>query len=398
MTAQRGGIPRRKTKVIRIGSISIGGDELIAIQSMCATRTTDIAATLAQIRLLESVGADLIRIAVDSKKDVEALKVIRQETSSNLVVDLQESFRLAEDIAPMVQKMRYNPGHLHHHWKEVSVSEKVRLIVDAAGANNCALRIGVNFGSIDPNMRIEGQSSMDAAICSALEHCDIVESLGFSNYCVSLKSSDPISVVEINRRFASQRPEVPLHLGVTEAGMLPEGEKKTRFAFEQLLPLGIGDTIRVSLTLPDDQKHQEVLIGRKIVDDIARGDYSATPYTLSYLSEIGRLPHGLNVISCPSCSRVENKAFVQLAQEVKSALSDYNDCNLTVAVMGCRVNGPGETDDADIGLWCAPNHVNLKRGKELVGQFGYDEVIGKMMSEIKYILADEKRSKTIASQ
>ena len=264
------------------------------------------------------------------------------------------------------------------------MQEKVGYIVQTAKANNCALRIGVNFGSIDPSRRAAGQSALEAAILSAQEHCDIVESLGFLNYCVSLKSSDPMAVVEINRRFAALRPEVPLHLGVTEAGLLPEGETKTRRAFEQLLPLGIGDTIRVSLTLPDNQKHQEVLIGRQIVDDISRGVLRSSAYG----SKDTEPAQGLNVISCPSCSRVENRAFVQLAQEVKSALSAYRDRPLTVAVMGCRVNGPGETDDADIGLWCAPNHVNLKRGPELVGQFSYEEVIDKMMVEVDDVLSN----------
>ena len=139
---------QRPTREVAIGSVTIGGTNPIATQSMCATRTTDIAATLAQIHLLERAGADVIRIAIDSKKDVAALKEIRKETTANLVVDLQESYRLAEDVAPFVQKFRYNPGHLHHHQKSVPVADKVAFLVDTAGAHDCAMRIGVNFGSL----------------------------------------------------------------------------------------------------------------------------------------------------------------------------------------------------------------------------------------------------------
>lgn len=365
--------PVRKTREISLGSIKIGGGSPIAVQSMCATKTTDIEATLSQIRMLESVGADLIRVAVDSRQEVEALKVIRQQTVANLVVDLQENFSLACSIAPYVQKLRYNPGHLHHHKRNLSVRDKVAEIVQAAGSNGCAMRIGVNFGSIDPKLRESHQDPRDLALLSAMEHCDMLEREGFKNYCVSLKSSDPYAVININRRFSSMKSEIPLHLGVTEAGLLPDGEVKTRIAFEDLISSGIGDTIRVSLTLPDDKKHLEISIGRKILSDISSGIFRSREVVEE---------SKLNIISCPSCSRVENRAFVALAQKVKDATCQYRNNKLTIAVMGCRVNGPGETDDADFGLWCAPNHVNLKRGKDLLGQFSYDDVVNVLLSEL----------------
>lgn len=372
-------ISSRPTRNVRIGSVEIGGTQPIAVQSMCATRTTDIELTLRQIRLLESAGADVIRIAIDSKKDVEALKQIRKETEANLVVDLQENYRLAEQLAPYVQKIRYNPGHLHHHQRNVPVADKVKFLVDTAAANDCAIRIGVNFGSLDPDKREEAADPLETALISAHEHCELVEKLGFQRYVVSLKSSNPLSVVQIYKRFAEERPEIPLHLGVTEAGMLPDGEIKSRIAFEQLLAIGIGDTVRVSLTLPDDEKDKEVLIGRKIIEDVKAGRFRSVPEFLD---------RGLNVISCPSCSRVENGAFVKLAQEVKRVTEQYQDKKLTIAVMGCRVNGPGETDEADIGLWCGPNFVNLKLGPEKVGAFPYDEVIPRMLEEVERIVAD----------
>lgn len=371
--------PRNKTRSVKVGSIFIGGAHPISVQSMCATRTQDIEATLRQIRLLEEHKADLIRVAIDSKADVEALREIRKETSANLVVDLQESYQLVERVAPLVQKVRYNPGHLHHHQKEKAVNEKVKFIVQHAGAHNCAIRIGVNFGSIDPELKGQVGNSQDAAIESATSHAAMLEELGFTNFVVSLKSSDPNAVIDINKRFSELNPQIPLHLGVTEAGLLPMGEIKTRIAFEQLIAKGIGDTVRVSLTLPFDKKYEEVLIGRQIVEDILAGRFRSVPRFEK---------SGLNIISCPSCSRVENTAFVELAQQVREMAQFAAQRNITIAVMGCRVNGPGETDEADIGLWCAPTHVNLKRKHELVGKFSYEEILGQVKLELDRIMAE----------
>ena len=367
-------LAKRKTRKIPVGSLFIGGDAPIAIQSMCATHTTDIEETLAQIQLLEKTGADLIRIAEKKKKDVQALKELRPQTDANLVVDLQENYRLAKDVAPYVQKIRYNPGHLHHHEREKEVLEKVKFIVDVCKDNDCALRIGVNFGSLDPSLKEAVEDPMDVALRSAFHHVEMVEGFDFNRFVVSLKSSDPLKVVGIYKKFAAERPDIPLHLGVTEAGMLPEGEIKSRVAFEQLLAVGIGDTLRVSLTLPNSEKYKEIEIGKQIVEDVQAGRFRSVPEFLG---------KGLNVISCPSCSRVENGAFVELAQEVKKVTEAVKDKNITIAVMGCRVNGPGETDHADLGLWCGPTHVNLKRGSEKIGAFAYDEVIPRLLEEIE---------------
>ena len=213
-------IPPRKTRTIRVRDLAIGGAAPIAVQSMAATRTQDVAATLRQVRLLEAAGADLIRIAVDGKKDVEALARIRAETDARLVVDLQESYRLAEDVAPLVDKLRYNPGHLHHHEREKPVAEKVAWIVAVARAHGCALRIGVNAGSIAPeHLERHPDDHVQAIVESALEHCALVDATGFEDYLVSIKDSDPRLVVDANVRFAEARPDVPLHLGVTEAGL-----------------------------------------------------------------------------------------------------------------------------------------------------------------------------------
>jgi len=375
-------MPRNSTWAVRIGSVTIGSGHPIVVQSMCATKTSDAAATIAQANLLHTAGAGVVRIAVDTRRDVEALTEIRQATEANLSVDLQENYRLAADVAPMVDKIRYNPGHLFHHQHRRPWQEKVRFLADVAGQHDCAMRVGVNCGSVDPAKREKygAGDPLGAMLESALDHCDLLDRLGFTRYCVSLKDSDPAKVIEANRRFASQRPDVPLHLGVTEAGMPPEGILKTRMAFEALLRCGIGDTIRVSLTVPAAEKHREVEAGRQILADVAAGIFHGK-------EDAGRR-EGINIIACPSCSRVENEAFVELAHQVREATRYAADCPLTIAVMGCRVNGPGETDDADLGLWCGPNFVNLKRGGEKLGAFSYQEILPRMKEELDKLIAD----------
>ena len=371
-------IPQRKTRTIKIRDLLVGGDAPIAVQSMAATRTRDIPATLRQVRLLEEAGADLIRIAVDSVADVEALAEIRGQTDARLSVDLQENYRLAADVAPLVDKIRYNPGHLHHHEKDKSVEEKVAFLVGIAREHELAIRIGVNAGSVAPDYREKyGHEGVEAICRSAIDHCALVDDLGFSDYCVSIKDSDPRLVIEANQRFAEERPDVPLHLGVTEAGMPPDGVIKTRIAFEQLLSRGIGDTLRVSLTVPFDDKGQEIEVGRAIIADIEAGRFRSVPPNFF---------DGLNIIACPSCSRVENERFIDLAQEVKEMTQYAAEHDLTIAVMGCRVNGPGETDDADLGLWCGPNYVNLKRGEEELGAYSYDEILGRLRTELDRLI------------
>jgi (E)-4-hydroxy-3-methylbut-2-enyl-diphosphate synthase len=363
---------------VRIGRTTIGGGHPIAVQSMCATRTRDIEATVRQVLDLERAGADVVRIAVDSPKDAAALPRIRARTKANLSVDLQENYRLAAQVAPHVDKIRYNPGHLHHHERSKPVRDKVAFLADVAAGHDCAIRVGVNCGSIDPGKAGRfGGDSVAGMVESALEHSSLLDGLGFTRYCVSLKDSDPLKVIDANRRFAAGRPDVPLHLGVTEAGLPPEGIIKTRIAFEQLISRGIGDTIRVSLTVPNDRKGEEIAAGRQILDDITRGRFRSVPENLG---------ENLNIISCPSCSRVENEAFVVLAERVREVTAYARDYAITIAVMGCRVNGPGETDDADLGLWCAPAHVNLKRKSETIGTFGYDEVLSRLKTELDRLI------------
>lgn len=370
---------RQPTRAVQVGQVQIGAGAPVAVQSMCATKTRDVDATVRQTRQLQAAGAAVVRLAVDNEKEVEALKDIRAQTDVALAVDLQENYRLASKVGPYVDKIRYNPGHLHHVERDKSIRHKVAWLVSVARDTDCAVRIGVNCGSVAPEFlaRYPGDQ-LEALVQSAIHHCNLMEELGFDRFVVSLKDSDPRKVVEANARFAAARPEVPLHLGVTEAGMPPEGVIKTRLAFEQLLAQGIGDTIRVSLTLPNERKHEEVEAGYRILDDVAQGRFISVP-------DFGQ---GLNIIACPSCSRVENESFVELAAQVRELTRYAQAHRITIAVMGCRVNGPGETDDADLGLWCGPSTVNLKRRDVKIGAFSYQEVLPRLRAELDRLIAE----------
>ena len=372
-------LPRNPTRAVSVGSVVIGDGNPIVVQSMCATRTQDTEATTKQANALHEAGAGIVRIAVDNRKDAAALETIRASTEANLSVDLQENYRMAELVAPLVQKIRYNPGHLYHHERKKPWQDKVRYLVEIALENDCAIRVGVNAGSVDPDKKDQfpADDSISPMLASAMEHCEFLDSIGFERYVVSLKDSDPTKVIEANRRFAEARPDIPLHLGVTEAGLPPEGVIKTRIAFEQLISQGIGDTIRVSLTLPNDRKPEEIDAGNEILSDIAEGRVrSVVHFDLDHL----------NIISCPSCSRVENEAFIDLAEDVRKMTRYAKDFPATIAVMGCRVNGPGETDDADLGLWCGPRAVTLKKGTETLGRYGYDEILPKLKEELDKLM------------
>jgi len=376
-------IERNPTRSVQIGSIAIGQNHPIAVQSMTATHTSNIDATVEQVQALTAAGADVVRIAVDSKKDAEALAEIRRQTSVNLSVDLQENYRLAAVVASSVDKIRYNPGHLYHHERQKPWQEKVCFLAEVARDEGCAIRVGVNCGSVDPaqKQKFGEHDSIGPMLASAWEHCDLLDAVGFLNYCVSLKDSDPLKVIDVNRAFSEKRPDVPLHLGVTEAGIPPDGVIKTRVAFEQLISRGIGDTIRVSLTVPNDRKGEEITAGREILKDISNGRVRSV---VNFNTE------GLNIISCPSCSRVENEAFVQLAEDVKAMTEYAKQHSVTIAVMGCRVNGPGETDDADLGLWCGPKYVNLKKGPVELGRYGYDIILQQLKVELDAVIASKE--------
>ncbi|MBO7725194.1 MAG: flavodoxin-dependent (E)-4-hydroxy-3-methylbut-2-enyl-diphosphate synthase [Thermoguttaceae bacterium] len=371
---------------IRIGTVVIGRGNPIAVQSMAASKTTDIDATVETVNRLEQAGAAIVRLAVDTERDVRALPEIRRQTHVSLSIDLQENYRLAEKAAPYIDKIRYNPGHLHHAEPNTPWREKVRRLAEIAKDHDLAIRVGINCGSIDP-VHLKAYKAARAAakkgnvpdpfapiLESALEHTAWLDEIGFTRYCVSIKDSNPETVILVNRRFADLRPEVPIHLGVTEAGLPAYGIPKSRYALETLLSEGIGDTLRVSLTVPNNHKQEEVEAGRMILANVAAG-------RMMKESEFS-LPK-LNIVSCPSCARVQNSAFVALAEEVQKATEFAADVPLKIAVMGCRVNGPGETDDADFGLWCGADKVNFKEGEKLIGSYPYGEIVPVLVLKLK---------------
>ncbi|MDO4629061.1 MAG: flavodoxin-dependent (E)-4-hydroxy-3-methylbut-2-enyl-diphosphate synthase [Planctomycetia bacterium] len=379
-------IQRKPTREIRIGSVAIGAKHPVVIQSMCATKTQDVEATFRQVVELTEVGAGIVRVACDSQNDADALEALAGKIRAlngelrdkiNLSVDLQENYRIAERIAPYVAKIRYNPGHLHHVETDLPWREKVRWLVSVAEKNDVALRIGINCGSIDPTKKAEENPIFE----SAMEHVAWMGEIGFERFCVSLKDSDPENVLMINRLFAEKHPEVPLHLGVTEAGVPPVGIQKSRAALEPLLFEGIGDTLRISLTVPNSRKREEVEAGMALIQDVSAGRRTVTD---------GWKCDGLNIISCPSCSRVQNGRFVELATQVHEMTHYAREFPITIAVMGCRVNGPGETDHADLGLWCGPTCVNLKRQGTLLGSFPYEEILQRLKIELDTMIKEER--------
>lgn len=371
---------RRITREVPVGNIIIGGEHPIVIQSMTATKTLDIDGTVDLVNKLEAAGAGIVRIAVDSPDEAKALEEIRGRTSANLSVDLQEGYRLAKEIAPYVDKIRYNPGHLYHHERSKPLKDKLATIADIADKNNCALRVGVNCGSVDPELAEKyGLDSVEAMIESASINTDILDRIGFKRYVVSLKDSDPYKVIEANMQFAKLRPEVPLHLGVTEAGLPPQGIIKTHFALQKLLGIeNIGETLRVSLTVPNELKHLEIEAGRQIIEDIKEGKF------------LPGLQKGLNIVSCPSCSRVENSRFVDLAQRIQAKTAYAKDVDLTIPIMGCRVNGPGETSNGDLGIWCGPNGAYLKAGEEELGYYTYEDIEPAFLERFNQLITDKQ--------
>lgn len=376
-------LPRNPTRAVRIGSITIGQEHPIAVQSMTATHTTNIDATVQQVNAIAAAGADVIRIAVDSKQDAAALAEIRKQTTANLSVDLQENYRLAELVAPHVDKVRYNPGHLYHHEREKPWQDKVRYLADVARDNDCAIRVGVNCGSVDPDKKekFDPSDSIAPMLESAWEHCDFLDSLGFTRYAVSLKDSDPRKVIDVNRRFAeppSRRAAAPRCHRSRDASRRHHQNADRLRATHQ--PRDRRHDPRLA-DRAESSQGEEITVGRQILADIAAG-------RVRTFVDFGLKQ--LNIISCPSCSRVENEAFVELAQQVKEMTAYAKEHALTIAVMGCRVNGPGETDDADLGLWCGPTHVNLKKGPESLGAYSYSEILPRLKQELDQLIATQR--------
>ena len=334
----------------------MGGDAPISVQSMTKTDTRDVAATVAQIHELQQVGCEIIRSAVLDLQAAKALGAIRRSIDIPLVADIHFDYMLAlQAIAEGVDAIRFNPGN-------IGAEDRVKALVDAAGAKNIAIRIGVNGGSLEKDLLERyGSPTPQAMVASALRHVELLEKFGFTNIKISLKASDVLRTVEAYRLIA-QQVEYPLHIGVTEAGTVNAGAVKSAVGLGILLSEGIGDTLRVSLTgSPVD----EVRVGYDI------------------LKSLNLRQRGPVITSCPTCGRTEID-LVALANQVERRLAHLS-YPLHVAVMGCVVNGPGEAREADIGIAAGKQVGLLFKQGNIIGKFPEHELLEVLCREAEQL-------------
>lgn len=311
---------RRKSKQIEIGNVKIGGDAPISVQSMTNTDTRDVKSTLKQINNLAEAGCELVRLAILNKDAADAIKEIKKSSPIPIIADIHFDYRLAiKCIENGVDALRLNPGN-------IGKEENTKKVVALAKTNNVPIRIGINGGSLEKDLENSNMPLHEKMVESALRHIKILEDNNFDKIKISLKSSDVMTTIEAYRLIAT-KVDYPLHLGVTEAGTYTVGIVKSAVGLGTLLAEGIGDTIRVSLT---DSPVEEVKAGYMI------------------LKSLGLRKRGINFVSCPTCGRTQID-LISMAKEVEKRLENF-DKPLTIAVMGCAVNGPGEAKHADYGI------------------------------------------------
>lgn len=347
-------IERKKTKKIFVGSVAIGGDAPITIQSMTNTNTKDVEATVNQTLNMENEGLDIIRMAVNDEEDAKAIKAIKKCIHVPAIADIQFDYKLALMAAREgYDCIRINPGNLNS-------KDEVREIVSICKEKNLPIRVGANSGSISKKIlnKYKGVNK-ESLVYGALEQVEMLNKLDFYNIKVSIKSSDVNTCIDANRLFSSLC-DYPLHLGLTEAGSPSIGIIKSSIAIGTLLKDGIGDTIRVSLT---SDPVEEVIAARKILNSL----------------EIRR--DSINLVSCPTCARTKID-IIPIVKELEPLLSKI-DKNLTVAVMGCPVNGPGEAKNADIGISMSSEYAYLFKKGEVIKKLDKSEVIDELLKEIK---------------
>ena len=334
---------RENTKRIMVGGAAVGGGADVSVQSMCNTRTSDVEATCAQINALAAAGCDIVRLAVPDMAAAEAISAIKERVSVPLVADIHFDYRLAlEAAARGIDKIRINPGN-------IGSRERVEAVAKACAARGIPIRIGVNGGSLEkPLLEKYGHPTPEAMLESAKGHIRLLNDCGFDDICLSLKASSPALTVAAYRLAAEELP-YPLHLGVTETGTAYEGVIRSAVGIGALLMEGIGDTIRVSLTADP-------------VEEVKAG--------IAILKAAGLRTGGVRLVSCPTCGRTEID-LISLAREVERRLAGV-ERDITVAVMGCVVNGPGEAREADYG-------VAGGRGCGLLFKKG--QIIGKVSEE-----------------
>ncbi len=352
-----------KTKVIQIGDRVIGGGNPILIQSMCNTKTEDVTATVAQILKLEQAGCDIIRVAVPTLEAAAALKEIKKQIHIPLVADIHFDYRLA--IAAMengADKIRINPGN-------IGSKERVKAVVDRAKELHIPIRVGVNSGSLEKGL-IEkyGGVTAEGLVESALEKTALIEQMGYDNLVISIKSSDVMMCVKAHELIHSQT-SYPLHVGITEAGTLTSGNIKSAVGLGLILHQGIGDTIRVSLT---GDPVEEIKSAKLI------------------LRTLGLRKGGIEVVSCPTCGRTRID-LIGLANQVENMVTEFDQLNIKVAVMGCVVNGPGEAKEADLGIAGGIGEGLLIKKGEIVKKLPEAELLPALRAELKVLAAAQEK-------
>lgn len=344
---------RKITKKISVGSVAVGGGESVSVQSMCNTKTHDADATAAQINALAAAGAQIVRVAVPDMAAAEAISAIKERTSVPLVADIHFDYRLALAAAERgIDKIRINPGN-------IGSAENVRKVAEACKARNIPIRIGVNSGSLEKELLEKyGHPCPEAMLESAKKHIELLNRYDFDDICISMKSSSvPLTVAAY--RLASSELPYPLHVGVTETGTAWNGTVQSAVGIGTLMCEGIGDTIRVSLTADP-------------IEEVAAG--------LAILKAAG-LRGGVRLVSCPTCGRT-NIDLIGLAKEVEKRIADI-DRDITVAVMGCVVNGPGEAREADYGVAGGKDCGLLFKHGQVLGTYPYEKLCDALLDLIE---------------
>ncbi len=344
---------RYETRQIRVGSVAVGGDAPVTVQTMCNTKTWDVDATVAQIRSMRTAGADIVRVAVPDERSACAIDSIKNQVDVPLVADIHFDYRLALMAAERgIDKIRINPGN-------IGDSDRVRMVADACRTHGIPIRIGVNAGSLETRLLEKyGHPCAEAMVESARRHADLLLQCGFEDICLSLKSSTVPLTVEAYRLAAETFP-FPLHLGITETGTEWNGTIQSAVGIGTLLMEGIGNTVRVSLTADP-------------VREVSAG--------IAILKAAGVRKGGVKFVSCPTCGRTEID-LISLATEVEQRVRNL-DRDITVAVMGCVVNGPGEAREADFGIAGGRDRGLLFRRGEVLGTYPYEELLPRLMDLI----------------
>lgn len=344
---------RKNTRVVKIGNKIIGGNNPILIQSMTNTKTEDIAATVEQIKRLEALGCDIIRVAVPSTQAALALKDIKRQIYIPLVADIHFDYRLAiEAIENGADKIRINPGNIGDY-------SKVMAVVEKAKERNIPIRVGVNSGSLEKNIIHKyGLVTAEGLVESAVDKIKLIENMGYDNIVVSIKSSDVLMSIKAHE-LISKETDHPVHVGITEAGTIIAGNIKSSIGLGVILYQGIGDTIRVSLT----GKPEEEIKSAKLI-----------------LKTLGLRKGGIEVVSCPTCGRTQID-LIKLADEVEKMVADI-DLDIKVAVMGCAVNGPGEAREADIGIAGGKSEGLLIKKGEIIKKLPENQLLSALREEL----------------